>query len=156
MGRRLARISVQLPGAPLGGNGAAIKRGERPAQSLGVVSTYSAALAAVWGESATRSASAAHTRKGCSVTPPKKRGGGPAPRGGSNVPCNVAGGQGTLSAAGGVGTPAHFLLRAPQLAGGSSWVMLGLGGVREASQSEDQDENLVLRSDCGTLAAVCG
>ena len=100
MGRRLACIGVQLPGAPLGGNGAAIKRGERPAQSLGVVSTYSAALAAVWGESATRSASAAHTRKGCSVTPPKKRGGGPAPRGGSNVPRKVAGGQGALSAAG--------------------------------------------------------
>jgi len=105
-----------------------MKRGERPAQSQGVVSTHSAALAAVWGESATRCASAAHARKGRSVTLPTKRGGGPAPRGGSNVPREVAGGQGTLSAAGGVGTPAHFLLRAPQLAGESSWAMLGLGG----------------------------
>ena len=32
----------------------------------------------------------------------------------------------------------------------------GQRGEQEASQSEDQGENLVLRSDCGTLAAVCG
>ena len=32
----------------------------------------------------------------------------------------------------------------------------GQRGEQEASQSEDQGENLVLRSDCGTLAAICG
>ena len=72
-------------------------RGERPAQSLGVVSTQSAASAAVWGEGATRCASAkaarprfprlgeAGLRKGEVPCPPHCSGGagGPsAPRGG--------------------------------------------------------------------------
>ena len=42
--------------------------------------------------------------------------------------------------------------------GREAGVKLGGGGApeQEASQSKDQEENLVLTFDCGMLAAVCG